>query len=222
METELERVSLVSKLPQGLALRSPSIIEMLAEPPISPWVDAREGSPQWHLREAATAIRAGRPAVAERNLQRVLEVLSSLSNIEQADYWRQCGMLAFHRGNSTSARDHFGRACELASNTRRHLAAWAEAELRLSYETKDDSRPPDVLARLEGSDTAILAMRARVLAGLGETAEAITTAESISGVERACTLAIVLMAGGDRLHAVRALALDKLGRSGEAQSVLEV
>lgn len=196
------RAGLIAKLPEGLALRSPALIDAIAEPPTSAWVEAKEGSPQWHLREAAMAIRAGRTDAAERNLQRVLGVLTSLSSVEQADYWRQRGRLDFHRGNSARAREHFSRACELAPNTPRHVAAWAEAELRHSVERKDDSNLSQVLQRLAGSDPSILTMRARVLVGMGKSAEAIDVAESITGRERGSTLAIVLMAGRDLARAL--------------------
>ncbi|MHB8744073.1 MAG: DUF4365 domain-containing protein [Sulfuricaulis sp.] len=196
------RAALVTRLPAGLARRSPSLIDAIADAPSSSWVEAKEGTTPWHLREAATATSAGRTDAAERHLKHVADVLTTLTPVEQADYWRQLGRVELHQGKNAQACDDFARACELAPNTPRHLAAWAEAELRISIEAGQEQDLASVLDRLQGTDPSVVAMRARVLVTMGKYIEAVAAAESIGGPERASTLAIVHLAGRELQRAL--------------------
>lgn len=190
--TAYERADFVSKLAPGLEKRSAALLDSLVEEPTSSWVEAREGTLQWYLKEATSALRSGNAEEAQRVVSIAEGFLSGAKQLEQADYWHVVGRLRTFSLDGSGARDAFDEACRLSDDAPRHLAPLAEAELRLRYKLSGLNDFTDVIARLTASDPSVMGIRARLIAAEGRYDDAIIVVTSISGLEGIVAKAIIL------------------------------
>lgn len=178
-----EHAEVATKIVSNLNIKSAALIDALAEDESS-WVEAPTGSLHWHLREAQSALQSGRGADCQRSLDEAAKLLNAAKPLEKADYWNQVGRLRTFNLDETEARDAFETACNLSSDSERHLIPWAEAELRVQFHIGSKTDLSNAIARLSSEKPAIVGMRARLIAAEGRLDDAIAVTETIDGVER--------------------------------------
>jgi tetratricopeptide (TPR) repeat protein len=186
-----QRVELTSKLAPSLALRSASLLDALTEAPVTSWVDAPKGSLQRYLLEATNALQAGNAANAKKALDSATSLLVNAKSLEKADYYHVLGRLHVFTLNDLEAKDAFDHACKLSNDADRHLAPWAEADLRLRFNVDDECNFTSTINRLKSKSPTILCMRARLMAAEGRYDDAIAETQDITGLQRSVAEAII-------------------------------
>lgn len=195
-----ERVGFVQRMAKGIDQRGASFIDALAAPVDQHWIDPPAASLAWHLREAKVHLKTGLLDRADASLKQAAVLLPG-TPLERGDYWFLTGKLQSAKGLDEQASQAFWKAHE-ASSTGKHVAAYAESELRRRFqETGPAQTFPDLLGALTSDDPMVLSARSRVLAAERKLEEAIETADRIESVER---------------HSARAIAHTMFGKSQEA------
>jgi tetratricopeptide (TPR) repeat protein len=187
-----ERVALAAKLTPNLINRSSDLLNSLTDNSPTSWVDAPEGSLQWDLQEARTALRSGSIVRCQSLLDHAFSLLDGAKALEQADYWHVLGRLRAFRLDDEGSNTAFERACVLSNDAETHLVPWAESELRI--QVRDSGGPTDFSAvkiRLTSNDPLIVATKARLTAAEGKYQEALSIAERIDGIDGYTAQAII-------------------------------
>jgi tetratricopeptide (TPR) repeat protein len=178
-----ERATLVQGMTKAISSRGPAFIEALADPGEDYWVDPRPGSIPWHLRGAKSHLRRTNLPEAKADLDAAEALLPESTQIEKGEYWFLRGKLFGESGSDKEASAAFQKAYS-DNPLGKHLAAWAEAELKYRHPDGDFGSYPDLLSKLEGDDPIVLSARSRVLAAEARIDEAIVVADRIVGIER--------------------------------------
>lgn len=188
--TETERTNITNKVVGNLNRKSPALIDALARDDSS-WIEAPHGSLQWHLKEGLNALQRGNGSECESSLHEASKLITTANDLEKADYWNLVGRLKVFNLDDEAAKDAFKKACDLSGNIERHLIPWAESELRIQFQ---DDRPVDftsVIAYLKTDSDVVNGMRARLMAAEGNYIDALNVTDSINGVERHSSRAII-------------------------------
>ena len=187
-----ERSDLISRAANGIAQRSPNLLEALAQNPMSSWVDAPHGTLQWYLNEAMVALGHGDAETASKVLNSAEEIAKLGKEIEQADYWHVVGRYRSYLLDDSGAKDAFEKACILSLDSPKHLVPWAESTLRSTFRVDASNEFRDVIDRLSSNDPAVVGMRARLQAAEGRYMDAMETAKNLSGANGNFSRAIIL------------------------------
>lgn len=186
-----ERASLISRIPDSFRARNSVLLDVMCQETSTAWPEAPAGSLPWYLKEAALLLQSGFDEEAEASLAAAEDHLANATPIEISEFWFLRGHLYAYRLEGDKARDAYLEATKISGNQPRHLAAWAESELRLRYRLDEPNNFCDIITKFTGADPLSLALRARLIAAEGRYEEALKLAEAISGREGWSALAII-------------------------------
>lgn len=191
--TENGRADFLSRITGGLKARGFSLVQAIAEPASTPWLEAPEGSFAWYLKEAAYQLRSGDTKAAQSQLK-AAELLAGLhSPLELAEQsFLKARVHALH-GDERSALTCYESAVKLSANQPRYLVAWLESELRCRHQD-EITRFDDLISSAEQadqSDSSVKSILSRLLAISGRPGEGLGLALSIPGFEGHAAAAII-------------------------------
>ena len=190
-----DRATLINNIPANFAARSGCFFEVMTESPEESWPSPKAGTMPWHFKEADHHLKDGDVANAEASLNETEKMLKTAQPLELSDYWHLRGRLFQLKGDEKSARDAYAESAATPNSPPKHIASWAESEIRLNYkENTLPEVPADfsyVLAKLTDTSPMTLGMRARVLAAEGKFTEAMECTNSFQGVESLMAKAII-------------------------------
>jgi tetratricopeptide (TPR) repeat protein len=189
--TASDRTSLLERIPASLARRSPALLTAIAEEPVSSWPEAPAGTVAWMLNEAASQMRRGDSDEAHRLLDLAEAQSASWIPMERAEHAFLMGRVHLHRGNDAAARDCFAKAASQSAGVPRHLAAWAEVELRIRVQSEGPHDFSDVISQLAGNDPITQGMIARLRAASGDYFTALSVARKVQGIEGLVAEAVI-------------------------------
>lgn len=185
------RAALLEKLPRGFSERGAALMESLAEEPATVWPDRPAGSMAWFLFEADRHLGSGAFDRAEKMLVSSAQQLEKVPGLEAAEYWHLTGRLHLANLRQEDACDAFEKAMTAFPNNPKHVAAWAETKMGLSFSIDGPNDFSDILARLTSAAPAILSIKARILAGEKRHEEADKILDDFSGIEQIAAKAII-------------------------------
>lgn len=189
--TPEDRASLIGKIPENIAARSPSFLQVMTESPDTAWPEAPRGSFAWYLNEAFQQLRFGSTKDASVSLDNANSQKDSATNLELAEYWYLRGKLKALNSDNLGACDAYLEATKCSNDLPKYLVAWAESQLCLRHKLTKRNNFGDIKNRLTGTDASSLGMRARLLAAEGNYDEALKLAQSIPGQEGWTAQAII-------------------------------
>ena len=143
------------------------------------------------ITEAKSAVVGGNVERCADLLRQVSERLEPASPLEKAEYWHLTGRLRLVQGNDDDASCAFKRAAEIQPQAK-YWAAWAECEMRRRFRTDQGQDYSDVLYALPAdADTALLGVKARLLAASRKRTEALALLDTFEGAESLAARAVV-------------------------------
>ena len=187
-----QRVEVVHDLVEGISKRSPAFLEAVAAPEHEYWPKPEVGTLAADLTEAARLLRIGKVDKGTTVLDRAKAKLKPAVDLELGEYHFLRGRQEMLSGNDESASEHFLSAARTTGQSK-HWAAWAESEIRRSYDPNiADHDFSDALAKLPQATCAVLATaRARLLAASHKPDEARALLAHFSGAESMAGLAVI-------------------------------
>lgn len=191
--TEEGRADFLSLVTGGLEARGFSLVQAIAEPASTPWIEAPEGSFAWYLKEAAHQLRSGDAEAAQSLLQSAGALNGPNSPLELAEHSFLEARVQALCGNECSARVYYESAVSLSASQPRYLTAWLESELRCRFQD-ETARFDDLInsaKQADQSDPSVKSILSRLLAISGQPDEGLAVAKSIPGVEGHAAAAII-------------------------------
>lgn len=203
--TEDGRADFLSRVTGGLEARGFSLVQAIAEPVSTPWLEAPEGSFAWYLKEAAHQLRSGDAEAAQSQLKAAGLLAGPHSPLELAEQsFLEARVHALH-GDEHSALACHEAAVKLSPNQPRYLAAWLESELRCRHQD-EVTRFDDLISSAEQadqSDPSVKSILSRLLAMSGRPDEGLAIAASIPGFEGHAAAAIIHTMSGSSQDALQ-------------------
>lgn len=190
-----DRLQLLDDVNKRIFSRPPSYLDALANTDDGYWIDPRPNTIPYHLNEAKRHLQVGALPAVERELDLAEEMIDGADPVEVGAYWFIKGKLQISLGLHEKSVESFWRAWE-TDQSAKHLAAWAESEIRRRNfeDPKDDLS--DIIQTLNTDEEEVLSVKSRILAANGECEASVSIAESMSGAERYVALAIANLVCG--------------------------
>src|SRR6218665_1339116 len=185
-----DRLAHIQGVETGISSRGVAMIDALAEPPRSQWINPARDTLAWHLLETNRILRTGNLTKCQSEIKAAEKLLANATDLETADYWFINGKIQSMEGKNLDARNSYANAFK-ANDQPKYRAAWAAAELRYRHTINTNDDYTDVIGKLPGNAPEILAIKARLEAASRRYSEAMAILDSLSGQESLAARAVI-------------------------------